>query len=157
MQEPETHLQNAKQCIKIADHMALVTYRLVQEPKFLLTITERLDKGLYNAMKALLAYELKFKRIPAFQDTFENTLTIFKARTTRRYNLKEDYGKLIENVHNTVKKHKESPVEFSRDKTFVICDEKYNLKVISIESIKSTIRLSKNLVFELEAIIKKKG
>ena len=157
MQDPDFYLQNAKQSIKIADHMALVTYRLVQEPKFLLTITERLEKGLYNAMKALLAYELKFKRIPPFQETFENTLTVFKARTTRRYTLKQDYGKLIENVHNTIKKHKESPVEFSRDKTFVICDEKYNLKVISIESIKSTILLSKDLVLELEAIIKKKG
>ena len=157
MQEPDTLLAAAKENLRIADHMANITYQIVKDPKFLVTILERLNKALNLGMKTILAYEVKWKKIPPFQDDFNIMYPLFKARALRRYSFKEHYSKLIGQIHEAIIRHKEAPVEFTRKQKLVICDEKYDLEIVSIESVKKSIQLSKEFLKEAEIIIAKRG
>ena len=55
--------QKANDYFKTADHLAYVTYELVQEPKLLLTILDNLNLALKHKTDSLLEYERLYKRI----------------------------------------------------------------------------------------------
>ncbi len=145
----------AKLNIRKADHMISVTYPLVKDTKLLLAVMENIFLGLTNTMSSLLYYEFLFKKIPRFQDNFDSKFNIFRARCTRRHKIDESYVELIQEVKNTVKQHKKSPVEFVRNDKFVICDNDYNMKAISVDEVKSHISKAKLFIEEIHNITSK--
>jgi len=153
MERYEIALEKAKKSIHIADHMMSVTYKLVNDPKLMLPVLERVLSALTLAMATVLHYERLYKRIPPFQDNFESMFNTFKARCTRRYNINIEYITLITDVNSILTQHKQSPVEFRKDDKFVICSEDYRLKVISIDTIKKYIEKAKLFVKESENMV----
>lgn len=157
MERYEIACARARQDLKVADHMMNITYKLVNDPKMLLSIMQRLMSALTNTMGCVLHYERLYKRIPMFNESFENMYLIFKARTTRRYNINIEYLTLIEEVRQILNQHKKSPIEFSRKDKFVICSDDYRMKTISIENIKSFINKAKLFQTEAERMVKLDG
>lgn len=145
----------AKTNIEKADHMLSVTYPLLKDTKLLLPIIENVFLSLTKTMDSLLYYDLLFKRIPQFPENFEVKLNIFRARSTRRYNINESYARLIQETKSLVQEHKKSPIEFTREGKFVICDNKYNTKTITPEQIKEYINKAKLFIEEARKVTSK--
>lgn len=145
----------AKINIKNADHMVSVTYPLVKDTKLLLAIMENIFLGLNNTMSSLLYYDKLFKRIPSFGENFDSKFNLFRARCTRRYRIDEGYINLIQDVKSTIKEHKRSPVEFVKNDKFVICDNNYKMKTISVEELKEYIIKAKLFIEEINNITSK--
>lgn len=123
--------------------MINVTFKLVDDPKMLLSVMLRLESALKNIMESVLIYERMYKRIPPYQESFEGMYDTFRARCTRRYDFKDDHVSLIREVYEILKQHKASPVEFRRKDKFVICTDDYRMKVISVDNIKNYINKAK--------------
>lgn len=141
----------------VADHMMNVTYKLVNDPKMLLAILERIHGALTLSIASILHYERLYKRIPPFQENFSSMFNMFKARCTRRYNINIEYITLIQEVSNILAQHRKSPVEFRKDDKFVICSEDYRLKIISIDHIKKFIEKAKLFIRESENMVSVNG
>jgi hypothetical protein len=147
--------EKALKSISVADHMLTMTYPLVQDPKLLLAVVENIFLGLTNAMATLLYYERLFKRIPPFHDTFQSKFNMFKMKIITKYNISKEYLKFILEIKEIVHEHKESAVTFSRKNKFVICDDDYKLKTLSIKDLKTHLEKAKLFIHEICTILDK--
>ena len=147
--------QKAIQSFKTADHMVYVTYGVVKDAKLLLAILENLNTSLQETMNSILQYDRLFKRIPIFQDTFESKYNMFRLKSARRYKLESQYITTIAEVKETLDEHKKSPVEFVKNDRFVICNEGYRMKTLSINEIKKYLGIAKLFIQEANLITSK--
>lgn len=145
----------AKKSINIADHMLTVTYPLVKDPKLIPAIMENIFIAYSSAVDAILYFDLLYKRIPVFHDSFESKLNTFNARCISRYKIKKYYITEIQTIKNLLEEHKKSPVEFSRKDSFVIFSDKFKMKAISINTISEYINKAKVFIEEMDNIISK--
>jgi hypothetical protein len=153
MEKHEQALERAKKDIQLADHMLQVTYKLVNEPKMLVSIMERVKSSLTYSVAAILYHERYWKRIPPFPENAQAMFDVFKARCARRYSMKTSYLSLIVDVNQILREHQESPIEFRREDKFVICSPTYRMKVVAVEDIKKYIQEAKSFVAEAERMV----
>ena len=146
-------LEHAKKAIKIADHMLTITHNVVNDPKLLLIVTEKLALSQQHGIKAVLHYELYHKRIPVFKDNFGEMFALFKVRCTRRLNLDLQYVDIIHSVQELLEHHRKSPVEFARKDNYVICSNEYKTDVISKDLLKKYVEKTKTFIEEIEKML----
>ncbi|MBN2458074.1 hypothetical protein JXB31_03000 [Candidatus Woesearchaeota archaeon] len=155
MERYELALEKAKKEIGIADHMINVTYKLVNDPKMLISVISRVMDSLTNSLAAVLLYEREYKRIPPFEENFDSMFNLFKARCTRRYNVNIEYITLIQEIRDITSLHKKSPVEFTRQDRLVICNDRFRIKTVSIDNIKNYINKAKLFIRESENMVRR--
>ncbi|MBT4824971.1 hypothetical protein HN695_01840 [Candidatus Woesearchaeota archaeon] len=148
-------LENAKKSLKVADHMLTITHNVVNDPKLLVLVLQKLENALNNIMAAVLHYELYYHRIPKFEESFKAMFDIFKVRCIRRYNLDASYIELINETYNTLKQQKEGPVGFARKGKYVICSDNYEMKVLTKESLAKYVQKTKLFIKDVEKMITK--
>jgi len=153
MEKYEELRDMARKKIQIADHMLTMTYPMVKDPKLLLAVMENIFLALTNSIGSLLHYERNYKRVPPFQDTFVSKFNIFKQKCARRHNIDEEMVLMIQEIKDIILQHKKSPVEFTRNDSFVICSDDYKMKTISLEKMKDYISKSKLFVQNINNII----
>jgi len=146
MEQFQIFREKAQSRLKIADHMLTMTYPLVKDTKLLLVIMKNLFLSLTYAMSSILYYERLFKRIPLFSDNFESKFSIFKEKCINKYDIPQEYVRLLQNVKSTMMEHKKSPIEFERKGAFVICSDSYKLRTISTSQIKDYIAKTKEFI-----------
>jgi len=150
-------MERAQKELRLADHMLHVTYKVVNDPKLLLSVIERINTALQSTVESIVTYERMYKRIPPFQDSFDSMFTTFKTRITRRYNVNIEYITLIQEIKDILMQHKKSPVEFRRKDKFVICSENYRMRVISTDNIKGYIEKAKVFIKEAQNMVNSNG
>ncbi len=155
MEKYEELRDMAKKKIQIADHMLTMTYPMIKDPKLLLAVMENIFLALTNSIGSLLHYERNYKRVPPFQDTFVSKFSIFKQKCAARHSIDEEMVLMIQEIKDIILQHKKSPVEFTRNDSFVICSEDYKMKTISLEKMKDYISKSKIFVQNINNIINK--
>ena len=141
--------------IRIADHMLTVTYLLVNDPKLLVAVMENTFLAMTQAMGALLHYERLYKRVPPFYNNFESKFNIFKERCIRKHSLDPGYLLMMQNLKEFLMEHRKSPVEFSRGGRFVVCNDSYKMKTISIVEMKKNVERAKVFIAHVLSIIHK--
>ena len=92
-------LEHAKKNIKVADHMLTITHNVVNDPKLLLLVLQKVQNSLQNTLAALLFYDFHFGRIPAFREDFASMLDIFKVRIIRRYSMNHSYVNMLNDIY----------------------------------------------------------
>ncbi|MBU1201947.1 MAG: hypothetical protein KJ583_00535 [Nanoarchaeota archaeon] len=155
MEEFQVAIEAAKKNIRIADHMLIMTFPLVKDPKLLLAVLENTFSALSNAMFSIVYYERLFKRIPQHRDTFESKFNLFQTTIVPRHSINKEYVKLIQEIREVLLDHKKSPVEFSRGDRFVICSENYHVKTIGVPELKKQIMKTKLFVSDIERLVSK--
>ncbi len=155
MEKYEELRDMARKKIQIADHMLTMTYPMVKDPKLLLAVMENIFLALTNSIGSLLHYERNYKRVPPFQDTFVSKFNIFKQKCARRHNIDQEMILMVQEIKDIILQHKKSPVEFTRNDSFVICSDDYKMKTISLEKMKNYILKSKSFMQNINNIINK--
>ena len=157
MEKFQESLKKAKYDTHIADHMIYITYKVVDNPKLLLSAMKKILASMLLALEALLQYERLFKRIPALPQSQTSRLLLLKDYCTKKYKLSQNYIYLIKELNDLIVAHESSPVEFSRNSRFVICSHNYRMKTITINKIKEYLSLNKAFLKDVEEITKKNG
>ncbi|MFH0875977.1 MAG: hypothetical protein V1859_08620 [archaeon] len=157
MEKYQELINAAKHEIKDADYHLTMTFKLVQEPRFLFTIIGRILKAMSLAISALLHYERANKAIPHFLDGFDSQLTLFKMKCVNKYDIDKDFLTLISNLQEILQENKESGLTFERKDKFVICSDDYKLKTITAPQVKDHLEKAKLFIQRISLVIEQKG
>jgi hypothetical protein len=149
MEKHQAALESAKRNLAAADHMLRVTYRFINDPRILISVSSKLMAAMTDTMSSILFYEKYRNKIPPFHEDFDSMFCIFRARLSRRYSFSRDYAEVMQKIKELIEQHRKSPIEFSRDGKFVICSDTYRLNVVSDKTI--TVYLEKAKIFIKDA------
>ena len=138
--------EQAKQNIKVADHMITMSYPMFKDPKILVSAIKTLTKASENAISSILEYEKLFKRVPVYHDSFDVKISIFKQKVVPMYGLSKNHERLLKTLVDLSDAHKESAVEFPRKDKFVMCSDTYEMRTITVSDLKALIKDAKALV-----------
>jgi hypothetical protein len=153
MEPFQQKFQTAKKKIYVADHMLSTTYSLLKDTKILLAILENVHYAYENALSALLEHERLFKRIPSYNDTVMSRKNIFKMKIQKTYDFDLMHANIMDKLASILQKHKDSPVEFSKDNKYIIASDSYDLTKISPEDLKTDIKSCKEFIAQVEKVI----
>ena len=145
----------ANKKLQLADHILTMTYPIVKDPHLLLSSIENLFLAFSYGMGSVLYYDRIFKRVPLFPDNFTSKLELFRDKCVKRYNVSEEHLKIMKDLKNIIIAHKKSPMEFSRNERFVICNGDYRIRVISLNEVKSYVEKAKLFIKSVSTIVSK--
>ncbi len=155
MEKHDYRLGIAIQKLNIADHMLTVTFPLVKDTKLLIAIIENVFLSFTNGITANLLYERYYKKIPPFNPTFDSIVYMYQTLCQNKFELDKEYITILKEIKNIVHEHKKSPVEFSRNNTYVICSENCSTMIITQKKLKEYISKAKFFIQEINSIISK--
>ena len=153
MEKFQENLAQAVKNLQIADHMAYVTYPLVNEKRLLLKIFDEIYKSIISCINAILNYEYLYKRIKLYQENNQNIQT-FIDKCAKEYGLTNKQIKDIKEILELNKKHKQSAMEFVRRDKIVILSDSLGTQTIDIQRIKEYLLLAKELLMRTNNRIK---
>ena len=137
--------------IKAADHMLTQTYPMVKDTRLLLSVLSNIRTGVEHTMAAVMHYDRMFKKIPPFHDNFSSKLNHFR-NTSARLHKMERFVPFLLKVNELFERHKISPVEFTKNNSFIICDDNYNLRAVTVNDLKQFIDDAKHFYQEADKI-----
>lgn len=152
MEKFQENLKEAIRSLQIADHMAYVTFPLVNEQRLLLKIFDEICKSIINCINALLNYEYLYKRVHLYVDNGENIRTFTKC--AKGYNLTNEQIKKILEILELNKKHKQSAMEFVKRNRIIILSDSLGTQILDIHKIKEYLILAKELLMRVNERVK---
>jgi len=155
MEEFEQFINKASRNIEIADHILNISYPALEDPKILLIACENIFLAFSNSLSAAVYYERRFKRIPPFKEDFNGKFEAFSKKIVPRHGIKREILVSIEEVRDLILKHEESPVEFRRKESFVICDDSYKYETLTAEKLRYYLEDAKKFYIIMSEITKK--
>lgn len=146
-------IQQSKKEIELADHQIYVTYPLIKEAKFLLSIAEHVIRSAELALEALLTYERKYKRIEPFARNFAVMIDVFHPEVQRRYGFGEEHLRLLKKLAEFKQHSKESIMRFRRKDKYILTTQQYDMQVLDLEKVKRFCAATKKFVEKVEIVI----
>ncbi len=155
MENHQKHFQLARKEIDLADHLLYVTYPVVKDSKFLLSITEHIINASRLALRSFLEFERYYKRIDPYLQKFEMELQIFKETLIPQYNFNEKYYRLLKKLKELDTYNKESVMRFKRGDAYILAKHNYKMKTLKIDIVKLYLKLTKEFIDLIEDTMKK--
>jgi hypothetical protein len=153
MEEIQRKMTEAKECLRRADHMASVTFSLLNETKLLIVIIDNLYQSVGKMIEAMLRYEYLYKRIGDIPNGTKAQLQFFKDSVARRYNVPYESMTAVKELYDLMEKRKNSSMEFVRKETFVIASNEYRLRLLDIKKVKEYVEKTKMFIKKIESVI----
>jgi len=146
-------IKNANNKIKNSVYLLSTTYNLIKDPKVLLNVIKNLNSAIDLSISALLNRDKDLKLIPNFHDSPTSRLNVFIQRCSRKYGFDKNINSFISEIKELVDDHNVSPVEFSRNKELIICNNDFGFKKINFELCNKFLTKTKDFVFRIQKII----
>ena len=138
-------LDEARKKAQVADHMLTMTYPLVKDPKLLLAVLENVHKSMDYSIEEALTQARQKKEIPTYPNTAQGRFNAYQQHLARKNQTPKELLRTIQDVKETLEEHQQSPVEFRRKESFVICDESYKVRTLTEQTLKKHIKAAKEL------------
>lgn len=146
------HKKAAISNLKIADHILVMTYPIVQDPKLLKVVLEKLYVAIEHAMASLLYFEKNQRKIYAFSESYIAMAKIIKTHLIK-YNISPNYVGFIIELNDVYQSQKKSDVEFIRKEKFVFTNKDYKLNTITKEDMKNYLIKGKLFIKEINDVV----
>ena len=153
MEKFQENLAQAIKNLQIADHMAYVTYPLVNDRRLLLKIFDEIYKSIIGCINAILNYEYLYKRIRLYKENDSNMQT-FIHKCAKNYELTNEQIKKIKEILELNRQHKQSAMEFVKKDKIIILSESLGTQSIDIQKIKAYLLLAKELLMKTNNKVK---
>ena len=134
----KTYLNNAWKKYEVANYLLKTTYPAVKDPKLLLTVLSNIHSSLQEAMNYLLGPQLTFRE---------------KLADLQRKGIKINF---IQELHEILESHQKSPLEFTRQNKFIICNDNYNLRYLTADKIKEFLTQNEIFLKKIDALLQPK-
>jgi len=134
-----TSFKSAERALKVADHLAYVTYPLIKENKICLQIISELNIFSIYIINSILQYEYYFKNIQLYSNPKDN-LETFRSQCVPKYGFSDNEIKVLFEVMRLAEAHKKSPMEFVKDMNVVIMTDSMRTEIMNIDKVKGFIR-----------------
>jgi len=154
MEKVKVLMDKAQSTLHSADHRLTQTYPLVKDPKLFVGVLNNMSISLLYAMESILRFDMVYKRIQPYGDTFVQKFNTFKLKSAKLHKIKAEDVALIQELRTMVKDHQKSPVEFVRKEMFVICSDKYRMKTLNISDLRKYLDKTKLFIRVANSIIR---
>lgn len=152
MQQFQDNLSKAVRHIQIADHMAYVTYPLVNDKRLILKIFEETHESIINLIIAAVDYETFSKDLEILKNDEEKIKRFFSIYS-RNYLTGEQIIQIKEIIEIN-QKHRQSAVEFVRKDKIVIMLDNLKTHSLDIRIIKSYLLTAKEFLMKVNSRMK---
>ena len=146
----QEHLETAESRIKVADHLLTQTYSMLKDPKLLLVVTEKLYQAQLETINAYLEYEKQYQRAKNPEDILQK-LSMFEKKAKKL----SEHALMIRETKQLLETRQQSPIEFKKQDSIVICDSQYNVKKLTESWAKEKLDQTKKLIIGVQSLIKK--
>lgn len=146
-------LKESLRHIQIADHIAYITFPIVNEKKLIIKIFEETAKALNNILSSAIYYEFERKNIILRTNEKENVKNFLK-NLSKKYEINEKEIRKIQEIIEIEEKHRKSPMEFTKKEKVIILSDNLTTNILTIEQVKDYLTLTKNI---LKKILKKQN
>lgn len=150
-------ITQAKKEIELADHLLYVTFKVVDEAKFLIAITSHVIKSAQLALEALFEHERYWKRMEPYPKSFAIEISLYRQKLEKRYGFDIKFHRLLRKLLEIEKFDKESAVRFRRGNKYILTSGDYNMAILDLEHVKRYSNLTKNFVKKISIIIEGKN
>jgi hypothetical protein len=106
-----------------------------------------------QSIAALIYRDREVKLISNFHDSPQSRRNIFLKKCVKRYGFEKSIMSTITEIKEILDEHKNSPMEFARNKEFVICNDKFKFKKININDVKDFLMRAKEFSYKIEKLI----
>ena len=156
-EEPyEYMLRRAKKEISTSDHLLYVTYRTIENPKFLVSISEHIIKSAKLALRALLEYEVAYKRLFVYVDELAPQLDIFQDELYKRHQFTPDHLLLLRKLRKLEQSAKEAVISFRRDDRYFFSNQQMETESVGLDDVKALLKRTKSFIAKVDIIISNK-
>ena len=146
--------QKAKKEIELSDHLLYVTYPLIAELKFLLSVTEHIIMSLNYAIEAALEYERAYKRIDAYpKGNFRAMIDIFSDKVAANYGFDNSSKRYLKRMAELKFFIDKSTLQFRRQDAFILTSDDYNIRKIDLSTVKKQLSYAKKFIIKMEGKI----
>ncbi len=150
----EELLVAARKEMEVADHLLYVTYPMVKESKFLLSVASKVATSARIALQALLEYEKLGNNILDYPPSFVAQMSIYKRELERKHNLDPTFHRLFQRLFEIYQSNKNSLIKFKRGDSYVLATKDYTLSVLDYETIKKYANVTKKFINSVDNITK---
>jgi hypothetical protein len=148
-------LNEANRLFQNSDHLAYMTYPLVQDERLLIRIAENLNDALNKFVELVLYYDRLYKKIGPYPSDFKSKFEIFRTKCAERYGFDKEQIKIIKELNTLFEEKKKSNIQFIRNNKYFIANGDYRMKSIDITQLKSYINNSKDFVQKVNLIVRR--
>jgi len=149
----QEQLTQANKNIHNAQYLIDNTYNLVQDPRVLISILTKVYEAFDLSIAALVYRDRDVKLLPHFHDSSQSRKNIFLRKCIKRYDFNKEIMSTVTEIKEIIDEHKNSPMEFTRNKEFIICNDKFKFKKINVNDAKYFIGEAKQFIYKIEKII----
>lgn len=146
----------SEQAWRAADHLLLVTFPVVQDPKLLLRALEHLDKAARTTISTVLKLEYLYKRVKLSGQGARNKELFFQV-CGDYYGVSKDDAVLLSEVLNLAERHRASGVELSQRKKVIILDDNLGSAEIVAPRLQQISQAVRQLQLKLQAKLRELG
>jgi hypothetical protein len=143
----------SERLMKLADHVLVMTYPLVQDPKILKVVLNNVSDAMFNTLGYLLNYERYYKRVTPFTENYTAMVELAKP-VFEKYKISKGYIGFLNEIKETVQMQKDSDVEFVRKEKVVFASKDYDLNSISVKELKDFIAKAKLFMQDINRVVK---
>ncbi len=145
-------LVQSRKEIDLADHLMFVTFPLINDLKFLVTILEHVVSASKTAVQACLEYEKYYKRIDPFPTNFAVMVDIFNKKCKERYNIEDKFTSLLKRLIELSAFMSKSQIQFRRQDKFIMTSDVYDIKTLDKDTVKKYLLITKSFIDKVESI-----
>lgn len=145
-------IQQSKKEIELADHLIYITYPLIKELKFLLSIAEHVTRAAELALEALLTFEREYKRIEPFAKSFAVMIDVFHPEVQKRYDFGQEHVRLLKKLAELKQHNQDSIMRFRRKDKYILTTAQYNTQELDLDKVKRLCEATKNFIEKVEKV-----
>jgi hypothetical protein len=143
----QENLDTAVKSLQIADHIAYITYPVVNEKRLLIKIFDEVYKSIISSINAILNYEAFCKRITLYENNKAN-MQLFIDKLSELYNISPEQIKKILEIIRMNHTYKQSAMEFVKKDKLIILSDNLTTRSLDIHKIKEYLLLAKEVLMK---------
>ena len=124
-----------------ADYLFRTTFPFTKDPKLLPAIVKSISNCLEYILEAILAQE----KISVPEGLLKK-INAVRPYTGKHFSSVHDITLMLR-IHEILYRQQQSPMEFKRGNSHIICSENYDLEVLSIKEVEELLQWTKKVLY----------
>jgi len=146
------NLLEAERELKRIDHIIYITFPLLKDKNILIKSLIHTKEAVAKCINSILQYEYFHRKIELSENPITN-FRLFKEKCSKNYFINEKEVKMIEELFDLAKSHKQSPMEFIKDGKVIILSDNMVKKTFTLEDVKKFLEMSKRVVEKTKEVL----
>ena len=147
--------RKAEKEIKLTDHLIYVTYSVINDTKFLISIADHIITAAKLAVESLLEHERYVKRIEPFPRNFAVMVSIYESKVEAQHQFDRTFARLLRKLLELTEFIKESNMCFRRQEKYILAKNAFAIKTIDLEIIKRYQKNTHNFIEKVGEVLSK--